>query len=91
MSDCEVWIDGDLVFGAFAAHSLKSQISEDSIKSFETGVRYMMYHGLAIIILSTLKFVSRQRTFGNRSKSFGNCHKIASDIISQFMYLSYRK
>ena len=43
-----------VVFGAFAAHSLKSQISEDSIKSFETGVRYMMYHGLAIIILSTL-------------------------------------
>jgi uncharacterized membrane protein YgdD (TMEM256/DUF423 family) len=43
-----------VVFGAFAAHSLKSQISEDSIKSFETGVRYMMYHGLAIITLSTL-------------------------------------
>jgi len=43
-----------VVFGAFAAHSLKSQISEDSIKSFETGVRYMMYHGIAIIILSTL-------------------------------------
>ena len=43
-----------VVFGAFAAHSLKSQISEDSIKSFETGVRYMMFHGLAIIILSTL-------------------------------------
>ena len=43
-----------VIFGAFAAHSLKYQISEESIKSFETGVRYMMYHGLAIIILSTL-------------------------------------
>jgi uncharacterized membrane protein YgdD (TMEM256/DUF423 family) len=48
-----------VVFGAFAAHSLKSQISEDSIKSFETGVRYMMYHGLAIIILSTLNIESK--------------------------------
>ncbi len=39
-----------VLFGAFGAHALKKRFSEELQKSFETGVRYQMYHALIIII-----------------------------------------
>lgn len=39
-----------VLFGAFGAHALKKHFSEELQKSFETGVRYQMYHALIIII-----------------------------------------
>lgn len=40
-----------VLLGAFGAHSLKEVISEEKLISFETGVRYQMIHGIAILIL----------------------------------------
>ena len=37
--------------GAFGAHGLKELLDEGSLASFETGVRYQMYHCLALLIL----------------------------------------
>ena len=37
--------------GAFGAHGLKELISEKSLVSFETGVRYQMYHVIVMLIL----------------------------------------
>ncbi|MDT0676297.1 DUF423 domain-containing protein [Autumnicola musiva] len=39
-----------VVFGAFGAHALKKRLNEDQLKSFETGVKYQMYHALILII-----------------------------------------
>ena len=39
-----------VIFGAFGAHALKKKFNEDQLKSFETGVKYQMYHALIIII-----------------------------------------
>ena len=39
-----------VLFGAFGAHALKKRFSNKLQKSFETGVRYQMYHALIIII-----------------------------------------
>lgn len=41
-----------VVLGAFASHALKAVLDEQSLQSFQTGVRYMMYHGLALLIFS---------------------------------------
>jgi len=41
-----------VVFGAFGAHALKKSFSEDQLKSFETGVKYQMYHAILLLILS---------------------------------------
>ncbi len=41
-----------VVFGAFGAHVLKKSLNNDQLKSFETGVKYQMYHGLLLLILS---------------------------------------
>ena len=43
-----------VVFGAFAAHAIKSRVSADALAVFETGVRYQMYHSLALILTGIL-------------------------------------
>jgi uncharacterized membrane protein YgdD (TMEM256/DUF423 family) len=39
-------------FGAFGAHALRSRLGADMLAVFETGVRYQMYHVLAILIVA---------------------------------------
>ena len=41
-----------VLFGAFGAHALKKTFSADQLKSFETGVKYQMYHALLLLMLS---------------------------------------
>ena len=38
--------------GAFGAHALRGRLSADMLAVFETGVRYQMYHGLAILFVA---------------------------------------
>lgn len=40
-----------IILGAFGAHALKEVISLEKLTSFETGIRYQTYHGLALLIL----------------------------------------
>lgn len=40
--------------GAFAAHGLKSALSEDLLNIFQTGVQYHMYHTLALLAVGVL-------------------------------------
>lgn len=40
-----------IVLGAFGAHSLKELISTEKLNTFEVGVKYQMYHGLALLII----------------------------------------
>jgi uncharacterized membrane protein YgdD (TMEM256/DUF423 family) len=42
-----------VAFGAFGAHALKSRVSVDMLAVFETGVRYQMYHAIAVLIVAT--------------------------------------
>ena len=41
-----------VIFGAFGAHLLKKIFSVDQLSSFETGIKYQMYHALLILMLS---------------------------------------
>jgi uncharacterized membrane protein YgdD (TMEM256/DUF423 family) len=38
-----------VALGAFAAHGLKARLSPEVLSIFEIGVRYQMYHALALI------------------------------------------
>jgi uncharacterized membrane protein YgdD (TMEM256/DUF423 family) len=38
-----------VALGAFAAHGLKSRLDPAMLATFETGVRYQMYHALALL------------------------------------------
>jgi uncharacterized membrane protein YgdD (TMEM256/DUF423 family) len=39
-----------VIFGAFGAHGLKKHLSEEQLTSFETGVKYQMFHALLLIL-----------------------------------------
>ena len=49
-----------IILGAFAAHGLKALISEASLQSFETGVRYQMYHAFLLLILGSLHSIPKK-------------------------------
>ncbi|HLP90785.1 MAG TPA: DUF423 domain-containing protein [Nostocaceae cyanobacterium] len=40
--------------GAFGAHALKEKLTERALEIFDTGVRYQMYHALALILVALL-------------------------------------
>jgi uncharacterized membrane protein YgdD (TMEM256/DUF423 family) len=40
-----------VIFGAFGAHLLKKKLTTDQLQSFETGVKYQMYHGIVLLVL----------------------------------------
>ena len=42
-----------IVFGAFGAHFLQKKLTENQLKSFETGVKYQMYHTIVLLVLGT--------------------------------------
>ncbi len=41
-----------VALGAFGAHSLKERLSQDMLTTFEVGVRYHMYHALALLAVA---------------------------------------
>jgi uncharacterized membrane protein YgdD (TMEM256/DUF423 family) len=41
-----------VTLGAFGAHGLRGRLSPDMLAVFETGVRYHMYHALALILVA---------------------------------------
>ncbi len=52
-----------IVLGAFAAHGLEKVLTKEAVDTFETGVRYQMYHALLLFFLgnaSVLKNKTKQ-------------------------------
>jgi len=49
-----------IVLGAFGAHALKELISVDMQQTFETGVRYQMYHALFLLFVGTTALVTEK-------------------------------
>lgn len=43
-----------VALGAFGSHGLKALLSADLLAAFEVGVRYQMYHALAMIAVGLL-------------------------------------
>jgi uncharacterized membrane protein YgdD (TMEM256/DUF423 family) len=43
-----------VAFGAFGAHGLRGRLTPDMLAVFETGVRYQMYHALALLLVAAV-------------------------------------
>ncbi|HLS11546.1 MAG TPA: DUF423 domain-containing protein [Flavobacteriaceae bacterium] len=51
-----------ILIGAFGAHGLKNIVDEQAVASFETGVRYQMYHVFVLLISAyILPLTAKQR------------------------------
>jgi uncharacterized membrane protein YgdD (TMEM256/DUF423 family) len=51
-----------VALGAFGAHALDTRLTPEDLAIFETGVRYQMYHALALLLLAA--FLSRRVSAG---------------------------
>lgn len=50
-----------IILGAFGAHALKKVLTLDQLTSFETGVRYQMYHAFFLLFLGMTNLVSEKK------------------------------
>lgn len=48
-----------IVLGAFGAHALKNVLTVEALQTFETGVRYQMYHALLLLFIGNTALVSK--------------------------------
>lgn len=84
-----------VVLGAFAAHGLKPLIAIESMHTFETGVRYQMYHAIFLL------FVGSASIFNEKTKKTlfllvvfgvllfsGSIYGLATNILSSFDFKS---
>lgn len=49
-----------IILGAFAAHGLEKLVDEEAVASFETGVRYQMYHAFLLLVLGSTSFLNKK-------------------------------
>lgn len=47
-----------IALGAFAAHGLKEVLSTEALQTFETGVRYQMYHAIMLLFVGGTSFLN---------------------------------
>lgn len=47
-----------VILGAFAAHGLENKVSLESIDTFQTGVRYQMYHALLLLFVANTSYLN---------------------------------
>jgi uncharacterized membrane protein YgdD (TMEM256/DUF423 family) len=50
-----------VLLGAFGAHGLEKLVDINAIQTFETGVKYQMYHALFLLILANVYKIPEQR------------------------------
>lgn len=50
-----------VLLGAFGAHGLGKLVDVNAIKTFETGVKYQMYHALFLLILANVYKIPEQK------------------------------
>jgi uncharacterized membrane protein YgdD (TMEM256/DUF423 family) len=50
-----------IILGAFGAHALKKVLTAEHLITFETGVRYQMYHALFLLFIGTTTIINQKR------------------------------
>ena len=50
-----------IILGAFGAHALKATLSVEQLQTFETGVKYQMYHALFLLFVGMFSGISEKK------------------------------
>lgn len=53
-----------IIFGASGAHALKKVLTADQLISFETGVRYQMYHAFFLLFVGMTNIIPESKKKG---------------------------
>lgn len=49
-----------VIIGAFATHGLRPHLNADAVNSFETGVKYQLYHAFLLLIIGGFNFLENK-------------------------------
>ena len=49
-----------IILGAFGAHALKKVLTPENLVTFETGVKYQMYHALFLLFVGTTTAITEK-------------------------------
>jgi uncharacterized membrane protein YgdD (TMEM256/DUF423 family) len=71
-----------VAFGAFGAHALRNKLSADMLAVFETGVRYQMFHALALLVTA----IAVARFDGWVARAAGWCFVVGIVLFSGSLY-----
>ncbi len=84
-----------VILGAFGAHVLSESLTPHSIATFETGVKYQMYHALLLILIGSVNLL------GERTKMIlfyllvigivlfsGSIYLLATNDLTSFDFIS---
>ena len=52
-----------VILGAFGAHALKESLSVENLKTFETGVKYQIYHALLLLFIGSTNYLTNSAKF----------------------------
>lgn len=72
-----------VVLGAFGAHALRASLSAQDLQTFEIGVRYQMYHALALLGVAW----AHTRWEGGALTAAGWCFVVGVGVFSGSLYL----
>lgn len=50
-----------VALGALGSHALQGKITQDALQSFMISIRYMLFHGLALLFLRALPFIAEPK------------------------------
>ena len=82
-----------IILGAFGAHALKKVLTIDQLATFETGVKYQMYHALFLLFLglnSHLSFKTKKTilalTIAGVIFFSGSIYLLATDSLNSFNF-----
>jgi uncharacterized membrane protein YgdD (TMEM256/DUF423 family) len=82
-----------IILGAFGAHALKAVLTTDQLSTFETGVKYQIYHALFLLFLGlntqlqekTKRIILNLTTIGVIFFS-GSIYLLATDNLNSFNF-----
>ena len=46
-----------VALGALGSHALSGKITQEALQSYMISIRYMLFHGIVLLFLSTLSFI----------------------------------
>lgn len=72
-----------VALGAFGAHGLKKLVPIDTVSTFETGVRYQMYHVFALLLVGMMYSNGSQKNL----RAAGYCFLAGMLLFSGSLYL----
>ncbi len=79
-----------VIIGAFGAHGLEKSLDVDALATFETGVKYQMYHALLLLLVASFALSEKTKKtllillIGGIILFSGSIYGLATNTLTEF-------